>query len=407
MYVWLLAVTIAIAITSLLPDRMVVPEESQPQSVNLAKPAYLSLIDSQTQSPCNLPSHNVNNANTSQPHRDTSLLLEFLYNIARRSAKIIENDRLVRDDPSMVAKGHSMEVRRARLDGHGPSQVVALKTPRSDFLPVHHEGATFDQYLDVISDILFEVRVMTHKPLCDHRNIISLIGLSFEEDYINNGVLEVFIPILVVPWADFELGSYVQRDQGVTYEESKSFVADVADGLEALHLYGLVHADLKPANILLFPSGDPNSNILVAKLGDFGFSGSDQDVLDPRGYTPRWSAPEILLNMRTQAQPSQDVFSFILVSMFTLLGGSSFLRPLTNAADVESQRSMIFALITDYFEKRTTVKNEREKWLMLCDGMLVWDSAVREEAAEKLGGIRSFLFGKSVRPLWLRNSLLI
>lgn len=57
--------------------------------------------------------------------------------------------------------------------------------------------------------------------------------------------------------------------------------------------------------------------------------------------------------------------------MFILLGGLSFLKPLTNSTDVESQRSLPCTLITDYFERRTTLKSERGKWLTLCEGMLV------------------------------------
>lgn len=371
------------------------PEQSHLESSNLAKPAYFSLVESQAQ-PSSLPSNKAIHCESNHGDRDTSLLLEFLYNVVQRNAKIIKNDWIIRGNPSAIAKGQSMEVRRAGLDGHGSPQLVALKTPRSELIPLSHQGASFDRYQAVISDILFEVRVMTHKPLCDHRNIVSLIGISFDEIYINDGALEVFIPNLVVPWADFDLESYVQRDQGVTYEESRNFVADVVDGLQALHLYGLVHADLKPSNILLFPSDNPESDILVAKLGDFGFSGSDQDTLEPRGYTPSWSAPEVLLNTHVQAKPSQDVFSFGLVSMFVLLGVPSFLKPLTSVTDLESQLSMIGTLIIHYFDSRTSLKAERDKWLTLCDELLVWDSAVREERAENLVSALN-LFR---RPIW-------
>jgi serine/threonine-protein kinase len=57
-------------------------------------------------------------------------------------------------------------------------------------------------------------------------------------------------------------------------------LAQIADGLAALHRVGIVHRDLKPANVLVTSDADPTPAI---KISDFGISlqaDSEDDVLD-------------------------------------------------------------------------------------------------------------------------------
>ncbi|HWH08824.1 MAG TPA: serine/threonine-protein kinase, partial [Candidatus Thermoplasmatota archaeon] len=80
---------------------------------------------------------------------------------------------------------------------------------------------------------------------------------------------------------------------------------DVLRGLEAAHGLGIVHRDVKPANVLLTPEGD-------AKLGDFGLARAVHDAtLDGEGAglagTPTYMAPE---QIRGDAPtPASDVFA--------------------------------------------------------------------------------------------------
>ncbi|WZZ73192.1 hypothetical protein YC2023_084562 [Brassica napus] len=69
----------------------------------------------------------------------------------------------------------------------------------------------------------------------------------------------------------------------------------ILQGLEALHSHGYVHCDLKPANVLLFPSkivGEPWD----LKLADFGLS-KEPSCTNPRslsGGTKEYMPPECL-----------------------------------------------------------------------------------------------------------------
>lgn len=87
------------------------------------------------------------------------------------------------------------------------------------------------------------------------------------------------------------------------FETAATLIADIADGVVALHNHDIVHADLKPANILIFPNHTSPCG-LVAKVSDFGFSGIATYTNGgkrawlpdncPRGGTAEWTLPNAL-----------------------------------------------------------------------------------------------------------------
>lgn len=142
-----------------------------------------------------------------------------------------------------------------------------------------------------------------------HRNIVRVLAAS------------TCVP--AEPWHEGSLGSVlmelcVSDLQQVIYgpdppDESRclSYATDVSHGLRFLHAHGVLHLDIKPANLLL-------SQDHVVKIADFGCSmklepGSEARVssqLSHLGGTFTHRAPELLRGEPASAKA--DIFSFAI-----------------------------------------------------------------------------------------------
>lgn len=125
-------------------------------------------------------------------------------------------------------------------------------------------------------------------------------------------------------------------------------VADVADGLQGLHMGGLSHADLKPDNVLHYTETS-SAYGLVAKICGFGFSGSDQHQLPVGGTTPHWAVPDREYAIYDAECPG-DVFSFGLVAMLVVLKGNwNFWLNRAGVKDIQRRQANIRNAIRSYF----------------------------------------------------------
>ncbi|MBL9028837.1 MAG: protein kinase, partial [Myxococcales bacterium] len=137
------------------------------------------------------------------------------------------------------------------------------------------------------------------------------------------GVLADGEAFLVMEWLEGEdLASRLVR-QGVTYLEGVRIVRGVAEALASAHGQGLVHRDVKPANVFLLGGRPENVKIL-----DFGIAhgGTASVTLTDPGTamgTPAYMAPEQARGGAT-VDARADIFSLGCVLYECLAGGTPF-----------------------------------------------------------------------------------
>lgn len=115
------------------------------------------------------------------------------------------------------------------------------------------------------------------------------------------------------------LADRISADGPLAAADAQRVSVDVARGLHALHGAGIVHRDVKPANVLFGPDG-------TAKLTDFGLAkGRAYTVLTRPGQvlgTLDYLAPELIRG--DPATPQTDVYALGCVAYEAVVGGAPF-----------------------------------------------------------------------------------
>lgn len=111
--------------------------------------------------------------------------------------------------------------------------------------------------------------------------------------------------------------SLLTMEPADAFDQLLEMLRQFASGLAVMHDRGLLHRDMKPANMMIDNTGS-------AKIIDYGlvahFQMNAEDCL-PRGHilgTPRYIAPEVYWSQRYL--PSGDIFCLGIVFLETLLG---------------------------------------------------------------------------------------
>jgi serine/threonine-protein kinase len=144
----------------------------------------------------------------------------------------------------------------------------------------------------------------------DHPNIARLLDGGTTEDGTPWLVMEYVEGTPVTTWCE---------ENGASVEARLDLFVQICDAVAAAHAQLVVHHDIKPANILVTPEGQP-------KLLDFGVA-RIVDSLDPsatgptlslRMMTPAYASPERLLGERAGA--AADIYA-LGVLLYRLLAG--------------------------------------------------------------------------------------
>lgn len=104
------------------------------------------------------------------------------------------------------------------------------------------------------------------------------------------------------------------------YVQACQLVAEAADALAYSHAQGIIHRDVKPANLMLGRGGR-------CKLADFGLAvlqqpGSDREGASGPAGTPQFVAPEVIRG--EAAEPRSDLYSLAATLWYLLVGTPPF-----------------------------------------------------------------------------------
>jgi serine/threonine-protein kinase len=127
-----------------------------------------------------------------------------------------------------------------------------------------------------------------------HPNIVSVYDLGVDGE-------TVFFVMEYVPGVSLE--TILKENPVLPVAQAARIVEQVASGLEEAHRQGIVHRDVKPANVFMDERGR-------VKVGDFGIARVEGSELTQAGVglgTPGYSAPEVLRGGTATAR--SDVFA--------------------------------------------------------------------------------------------------
>jgi len=166
------------------------------------------------------------------------------------------------------------------------------------------------------------------------------------------------IPYLVMKFCDG--GSLDKKIGKMTTEELTDAVVQITNGLKYLHLNGIVHQDIKPANILI----DSTSGKTTYVLSDFGISSKTKTRLSHSvnlknqgtSMTEAYAPPEKFSSKKADRKPDRkgDIFSFG-ISVYELATGSMPFDELSTGRQLQYEGAEVdFSEIQDEKLRRIT-----------------------------------------------------
>ena len=189
--------------------------------------------------------------------------------------------------------------RQVRLD-----RLVALKVIRAELAADERFRARFQEESRTAASI-------------EHPRVVTMFGAG-EQD----GLL--YVAMRYVPGRD--LDRLISAQGALSGDEAASLIAQVADGLDAVHAAGLVHRDVKPANVLV-GEPHPGEDGSTAYLTDFGLAklAASTTGLTATGEvigTVDYMAPEQIEGRRVDARA--DVYALGCVLFHAVTGDVPF-----------------------------------------------------------------------------------
>lgn len=212
----------------------------------------------------------------------------------------------------------------------------------------------------------FERERTTMHALSGHDNIVSVEGSGVTEDGLHYTVLEYV--------SGGSVRDRLRASRALHWTEAVSIGIQICDALDLAHRNGVLHRDVKPANILL--DGD------VAKLTDFGIARlvgqsavtQAQSIIGTLAYTP----PEILHNQSFDGRG--DIYQ-LGISLYEMLLG----RPPFTSTATDNQAAVMRRILENPAPSLAQF-DIPQPLSDLLDEVLAKDPADRPQSASRFGG---------------------
>lgn len=197
-------------------------------------------------------------------------------------------------------------------------------------------------------------------------------------------------PYIIMEYLKYSLKNLLyDKDIKLTKIDALKIVRKLAQALEYAHANGIVHRDVKPANILFRKNGHP-------VLADFGLVKnlhSKPDLTQPNSLlgTPVYMSPELC--RRKKADPLSDIYSLGVV-LFELLSGSPPYKGET-----------LHELLKQHIDPSIpALPYEVKVYQPLIDGMMAKDKRNRINATQVCAMIERIIEKKKKNPRGKRNA---
>jgi len=184
-----------------------------------------------------------------------------------------------------------------------------------------------------------------------------------------------------------------------------SLASDIANGMRAIHGFGIVHRDLKSPNIFLETLRINGRAFLRAVIGDFGlarisneFVVDIQKTINVQGMSPRYTAPEVFVRLRSNItseiweDKQADIYSYAII-LWEILTRK---KPWNNCHDVNELEKKVVSgireIIPDSFMRGNQTMVFLQQLTVRCWAQKPTERPSFNEIAEKLEILKSSIY---------------
>ena len=243
-------------------------------------------------------------------------------------------------------------------EGYDPvaDRPVAIKVSLSEHIKDKQQARRFNE--------LF-IREAKTASLLHHPNIMEVFDAGIDEG-------RHYIVMELVKHAR-TIKDYISKEELLTSEQALDLIIQCAEGLKYAHVQGVIHRDVKPANILV-------TEDMQIKIADFSIAfvtHPDLDMTMPTGFvgSPRYMSPEQVQEDVITEQT--DLYSLGVV-MYELLTGK-------HPFEAESFSRLIYKVVNEDPPDPLSVKpGLPEKLAMYMQHALIKDPAKRFQSASEM-----------------------